>query len=218
MISLWSRRAVFSPANLSNLAAWFRYGQGITETGAGVSQWDDASGNTRHLKQGTDTNRPAKQGDGSILFDGADNFLKCDAFTLNQPFTVYLLAKQVTWTSGDYLFDGNTTNSALLRQRTSSPRLGLFAGTVADVADTTWTLDTYMPVAVVFDGASSVLQINNGVSNTVNPGAQNAAGFTLGSAPAATNPANIQVKEVVIYAAAHDASTRAQVNAYLATL
>ncbi len=39
-------------------AAWFRAGTGITVTGSGVSQWDDQSGNARHLKQGTDANRP----------------------------------------------------------------------------------------------------------------------------------------------------------------
>ncbi len=39
-------------------AAWFRANTGITVTGLGVSQWDDQSGNARHLLQGTDANRP----------------------------------------------------------------------------------------------------------------------------------------------------------------
>jgi hypothetical protein len=75
----------FQPNQVANLAAWFRLGVGITETGQGVSQWDDQSGNGRHLKQGTDGARPSKQSDGSILFNGSDEFLKCDAFTFSQP-------------------------------------------------------------------------------------------------------------------------------------
>lgn len=39
---------------------------------------------------------PTLMDDGSILFDGTDNYLKCDAFTLGMPpVTVYMLAKNI---------------------------------------------------------------------------------------------------------------------------
>ena len=66
----------FRPQNLPNLAVWGRFNIGITVVGAGVDTWADQSGNGRDLLQTTDTNRPSKESDGSILFDGVDNTLK----------------------------------------------------------------------------------------------------------------------------------------------
>jgi hypothetical protein len=108
-------------------AAWFRYGTGITITGSGVSQWNDQSGNGRHLLQATDANRPQKQADSSILFDGVAYFLKCNAFTLPQPVSLYLLMKQVTWTAGTGICDGNAVSTGLLINRTASPQFALNA-------------------------------------------------------------------------------------------
>lgn len=48
---------------------------GITETGSGVSEWQDRSGNGNHSTQTVDTNRPTVDGSGNVVFDGVDNFL-----------------------------------------------------------------------------------------------------------------------------------------------
>jgi len=108
--------------------AWFRYGVGITVTGAGVSTWADQSGNGRDLLQGTDTNRPALQADSSILFDGVDNFLKTAGFTFNQPETVYVVFKAITFTDGDTILDGNAGNDLRLFQVDPEPGISGFAG------------------------------------------------------------------------------------------
>jgi hypothetical protein len=199
-------------------AAWFKFNQGITVTGAGVSQWDDQSGNARHLKQGSDTNRPAKQSDGSILFDGVDNYLKCDAFALNQPETVYLLFKQVTWTGTDGVFDGNTLNVMRLYQTNATPQLDMFAG-VSGPSTTGLAVNAYGAVACVFNGVNSVLQVNNNTPATsANNLAGNGGGFTLGANGDNLQFGNIQVKEAIIFAAAHTAAERARVIAYLMQL
>lgn len=44
----------FTPSDISGLKLWTRFNSGITETGSGVSQWDDVSGNGNHLLQGTE--------------------------------------------------------------------------------------------------------------------------------------------------------------------
>ena len=206
----------FLPSDLANLELWTKYNSGITVTGAGVSQWDDVSGNGNHLKQATDTNRPSEEADGSILFDGVDNFLKADAFTLVQPETVYILFKQITWTSGDRPWDGNVSASTTLFQTGTTPSLSLFAG--ATLAEVDLTLDTYGIVSSVVNGASSVLQLNNDSPITGNTGANDMGGYTLGARENAASFANIQVKEVLIYSAAHDATTRAQIIAYLQSI
>lgn len=196
-------------------AAWFRFGTGITVTGAGVSTWADASGNGRDLLQTTDTNRPALQTDGSILFDGADNYLICNAFTLNQPATIYVLFKQVTWTSGDMVFGGQST-SVFLRQTTGSPTLRPVAGTdTLGMNNSGLAVDTYGAVVVVFNGASSLSQVNLGTPISGDAGATNPGGFTLAATSAPTGFGHVQVKEAIIFPAAHDAAQRAQVVGYL---
>ena len=206
----------FNPMSLSP-AAWFKFNTGITVTGSGVSQWDDQSGNGRHLLQGTDANRPTKETDGVITFDGVDNFLKCNAFTLNQPETVYLLGKQVTWTSIDTIMDGNTVNTLRLFQTGTTPQVQINAGTgVATNAN--WTLNTYFPLAVVIDGANSLIHVNGSAATTGNAGAGNMGGFTLGAGGNSTAFAHIQIKEVIIYASAHSSTTRQQVFDYLSKI
>ena len=196
----------------ANLAAWFRFGVGITVTGAGVSTWADQSGNGRDLLQGTDTNRPALQTDGSILFDGVDNFLQTGGFTLDQPETFYLLCNQITWTNNDTFCDGVGGASAIL-QSSVSPNVVAAAGTAS--AEIATTLGAYQVFTAVFNGASGSLQVNNSAGTVENLGTGNAGGLTLGATRAPGNFANIRVKEVILYSAAHNAATRSRVIRYL---
>lgn len=196
-------------------AAWFMFNTGITSATSLVSQWNDQSGNGRHLKQATGTNQPTVQADGSILFDGVDNYLKCDAFTFNQPETIYILGKQVTWTINDRWMDGDTVNSGVIYQNAVTPDLSLFAGDGPAATNAGLAVDTYGVIAAVFNGASSLLQINNGAPTTGNPLTAGLGGFTLGATATPNNYGNIQVKEVILYAAAHDADTRRRVIRYL---
>ncbi|MGB7587490.1 MAG: hypothetical protein WBM00_02150, partial [Solirubrobacterales bacterium] len=80
-----------------SLAAWYRYRIGLTNINGACSEWADQSGNMRPLLQATASNRPTIRSDGSLLFDGVDNYLQA-AFTLVQPFTIYLAFQQVSWT------------------------------------------------------------------------------------------------------------------------
>ena len=205
-----------NPIQALNPAAYFKFNTGITVTGAGVSQWDDQSGNGRHLLQATDTQRPALQGDGSILFDGVDDYLKCNAFTLNQPETVYIRFLPVSWAHGDYVFDGNFINTVALYQNTIAHHYTQHAGAAG--ADGIALAGSYYSMCSLYSGASSVLNIN-GTETTGNPGAANAGGFTLGAHGNVNGGwSNIRVKEVAIFTGTHDAATRAKIISYLNTL
>lgn len=199
----------------ANRVAHYLYGHGITSASDLVSRWDDASGSGNPLLQATGTNQPLRMPDNSILFDGVDNFLKTAAFTLNQPVTIYILFRQVTWTSTDTVFDGDASNTGVLYQTGVTPNLEIFAGAspspITDLA-----LNTYGIVVSVFNGVSSVVQLNQNTPITGNVGASNMGGFTLGvRGDTTTGPSNIQVKEVILYSAAHDAPTRRQIVNYL---
>lgn len=200
----------------ANRAAWYRFNRGITADGAGlVSQWDDASGNDRHLLQATLANRPTQQSDGSILFDGVDKFMNVTV-TLAQPVTLYILFKQVTFTDLDYIFSGDS-GGFHFRQNAPSPGVSIYAG-VADIRTNDLILDTYGIATIVFNGASSILTINNNIATTGNAGASGATLFSLGVDNGGTSYSNIQVKEILIYSVAHDQATRFRVINYLMQL
>ncbi len=188
-------------------------GRDVTLSGSDVVDWGDVSGNSRDLVQGTGANRPTYQSDGSILFNGTDEWLATGTFTLNQPFTVIFVGKQITWTSNDIIFDGFTYQSAMLAQGGVSPQVFPFAGSVGAV-NGNWALDTTAVIQTVFNGASSLTSVN-GTDVAASVGAQNAAGFTLGAGGAGTgNFSNVQIWEVVILAGAASSTVRGYFDAY----
>jgi len=145
----------------------------------------------------------------SLLFDGAAHYMK-STFALNQPETVYIVGKQVTWTLNDVIFDGGAAPCQLL-QNSVTPRRALYAGTAIAAENTSGVIGTTDVICAVFSGASSSLQYNTGAASTGNPGAQNPGGFTIGSSYLGTGFANIQAYEALIYNVAHDAATRANI-------
>lgn len=214
MICHWAQSSGTNAIRALSPAGWYRLGQGITVTGSGVSSWSDQSGNGRDLLQGTDAKRPALQTGGSILFDGTAHALQAALFTMSQPFTWYLLFKQITWTNNDHIANGRAANTALF-QNATTPRIRLFAGSTT-TENPGLAVDTYAVLSAVFNGASSLTQINNAAPVTGDAGANNAGGFTLGADNgAAAGFSNIQVKEVILFTAAHDATQRASVISYL---
>lgn len=205
------------PSQLPGLKLWCRYGQGITVTGSGVSQWDDVSGNGNHLKQATDANRPSKEADGSILFDGIAHFLKADAFTLPQPVSVYLLSKEVTLTINDIVLCGE--NAGVYVQQTASPTgLAINPGTTASSNNASYSADTYSIFSFVFNNTASLVQIDNGSPVVGGAGTTALGGITLGARSTPSLYSNIQAKEVLVFSEAHNAETRAEVIRFLQSI
>ena len=199
----------------SSPEAWYQLNKGQTVTGSGVSTWADQSGNGRDLLQAVDGSRPPLQADGSVLFDGVADFLKASAFTLNQPWTCYMLGKSIVWTLNATFFDGNTNAVGAVYMSAASPNIRQFAG-LATTENANMPIGSYALITSVFNGASSTLQVNNTTAVTSDAGASNAAGFTIGAAGGgAVQFANIQVKEVMVFAGAHNATQQATVKQYL---
>lgn len=208
-----------TPPPSSGQVIWTRRGVGIVGT-TFASQWIDQSGQNNHLNQGTGANQPSIPGDGTLLFDGVLQFMGTGVFTLNQPCTVYLRAKlPTTPTTFAYLTDGQVggggNRCAILFNNSLVP--GLDAGSFA-VGSPALTLNTYSSLAGVFNGASSVIQVDGTSFTTANIGAANPTGFTVGGSGGTTFPLNCRVAEIIVYNVAHDATTRAAVIAYLNTV
>lgn len=205
-------------ARIVNLrpSAWYRSGRGYTVGAANaVSMWSDFTSNARHVLQSTGANQPILQADGSLLFDGTNDFMQI-AFTLVQPTTLYMLVKQSTWTSGDIFCDGFTASSGQILQTGSTPSLSISAGTTA-CANAGLALATYGVLSAVFSGTQSTLAVNKGApaAAATTAGTTPMAGFTLGGDSSGANNANMQVKEILIFQASHNQTTQYQVINYL---
>jgi len=196
-------------------AAWYRYGVGITSAGSLVSAWADQSGNGRNLLQATGTNQPTLDTDNSILFDGVDNWMAA-LYTRNQPRTCYLLFKQVTWTNDDRIMDGGTAGGGamILAQAPATPNIAVNAGAAFGANGP--ALGAFAVVAVVYNNAASLIQVNNNAAQTGTAGSNSANGLTLAATRSGGSGwANVAFKEVIDFPAAHDAATRARVIRYL---
>src|SRR5688500_9914814 len=193
----------------------YRLNQGITVTGAGVSQWDGAIG-AHHLTMTTDANRPSKQLGGEIRFNGTTHRLNTAAWVQAQPITVCLLGKQITHTAFEAIFD--TVPRMLLMQTGVSPQLELYAGTGFAAPNSNLTLDTYKGIICVFDGAGSLIHVEGSAPTTGNPGTGGIGQFFLGSDSSGTGQSNIEVKDIIIYDRALDATERQAVFDYWAAL
>lgn len=197
-------------------AAWYRYGIGLTDAGAGAcSAWADQSGNARNLTAAGSA-RPTIQADQSLLFDGVANSMTTGAFTFNQPATIYVLGRQVTWTSNDFWFDGIGGARMGVSQSATTPNIRCFAG-ASTFENNGLSLNSYGVITALFNGASSGCFVNGAGPALSDAGAGNAGGIILGSSNT-FGFGNIQVKEVILFPAAHDAATRAIVITYLAAV
>lgn len=200
----------------TNLAAWYRFGAGITSSGGFASAWADQSGFGRNLTQGTGAAQPAVNGDGSLLFNGTSHFMQA-TFTLNQPYTVCMLVRQVTWTSNDVFFSGATAGVGV-QQRTASPQIFL-SGSANVASNSNLAVNTYGAVVSVWNAASSVLRVNNTTETTGNPGVVVPGGITLAAQFNGLSLfGNVEVKEVVVFSEALDVTRRAAMAAYLASV
>lgn len=180
-----------------------------------VSRWNDRLGSGNDLLQATGTNQPKWFLTDGILFDGIDNYMQA-IFTFNQPEMIYMVIKQVTWTLNDHLLDGGTNFKAELYQSSITPDLKAYAGTSSGT-NSNLVLNTYGIIRLLFNGASSKLQINETSSVTGNFGALNMGGITVGSRGDGTaSYSNCQIKEMIFRKVADGASDETAIYNYLA--
>ena len=200
----------------ASLAAWYRLGKGVTNVAGLCSSWYDYSGNQRPLLQATAGNRPSINSDGSLTFDGVDNYMQA-TFALVQAFTVYLAFMPLGDTNNDVVFDG-VTGTTTLSQDTSAGTYDINAGTALAYTGTILA-NTKAVIGCVFNSTASVIQAGNGAATETVTGAantNNAGGITLGASQAPGSYSNIRVYEMAVFSAAHDAAQRLQMLRYMA--
>lgn len=177
-----------------NTMGWFEYQTGITKDGSNhVTRWNDALLSGRDLQNGNGTPHHGANG---ILFDGIADALYSNAFVLIQPIELYLVVRQVTWTNNETFFDGIGAYTGCVQQYSSTPNIYAYAGGLYPL-NPNLAINTWGIVRVVFNGASSEIQVDATASVTGNFGAGNMGGLTLGALGNITAFGNVEYKEVL---------------------
>jgi hypothetical protein len=194
---------------------WYIYDDvdSITQDGShNVSEWADYldSGNDL-IGSGVGT-MPVWTSDGVDFSVYPNDFLTA-SFTLIQPTEIYLVFKNIEWSSSWYIFDGYTADSGSLYEDGTTPQIIAYAGTGSSSISP--TLGTWCIVRVVFNGASSKLQLNNNAAVTGNWGAANMGGIRLGGYSGGGYCSSIIVKELIIRNVADSSSDEAEIITYL---
>lgn len=206
----------FTPDQIQNLAAWYRFNTGITQAGGFASAWADQSGNGRNLVQASGANQPSVNPDGSLLFNGTSQTMRV-LFTLPQPATVCVLAKPISWTSQDRLWSGAGGASWPRVQQTASNSTVQYANT-SGTAAVAYTNNVYSVFLGVANNTASIISINN-TERTGGSGTTALDGFTLcASGLGGAAFGNFEVKEVVVYSFALNLWQRRLMTRYLAML
>jgi hypothetical protein len=217
----------------------------ITESGGSVSQWNDKSGNNRHVTQGTGIKQPTtgsetKNGRNVIVFDGTNDELTGATSALARnvaALTIYIVYKfNISPTTARALLSiqgGGASPSvrfivdggAVSERYRAGGRSGDGGAGFIEQASTTATNTTdYRTQTAVANYAGNNLELFIGSdsegsvaffgTNTANT---DSVRFRVGAAstdtPVFFAPANIA--EMVVFHAAHDATTRGNVWTYL---
>lgn len=175
-----------------------------TTVATGVSNWIGTI-NGRDMAQAVGGSQPAlgidADGRAIITFDGAAHNLKTANFTYGQPVTLFFVGRSVSWTINDGILDGNSVNSGVVAQLTSTPNIACYAGTTSSL-NGDYAIGVNSVLTIVINGANSRLQVNKNTAVTGNFGSKNMNGFTLGARGDGTFPANIVAYDMILYSAA----------------
>lgn len=174
---------------------WYEFNEdNVTLVGdTAVSQWDDLSGNERHLVQANTLYQPEWSEDGIVFSLG--HLLKTGSFSSSQPVFIYAVIRQDTWVANEYIFTNYNNANIYFQQRTATPQVRITAGS-ASGNNSQMSVGTFYIVRILFNGASSKLQINNTTATTGDFGANAMDGLGIPSS-ATTTGASSTIKAFI---------------------
>jgi len=192
----------------------------FTLDGTSVDQWDDKSGNARHVLNGNaDATRPTYDiNTGRVTFTAADNtFLQSAAFAggdLLQPITTFVVYKLIGALHTDQVIFAGINSYIWIYSKHSTFRI--FGG--VSVLDNIATNANDNIHTVLFNRGASKYWINGGNLVSGNPGANTLDGVTLGSRGNNLAASNLdgEICEVIVFNADISDVDRDKITGYLA--
>lgn len=184
-----------------------------------VSAWADQSGTGNHALQATAAFQPLYLPSGGIknlpfvAFDGSNDYLRA-SFALAQPVTLYAVLKpRTSQVFPETYLDGVVGNDMRFLDNTTDTLM--FAGVGFDPAITSAGTGWHW-FECVYNGASSTLTRDDGVTDTGNAGAASPNGVTLGAfGSVAAGWSDVDMTEIIIYNRTLTAAEKTAVQSYL---
>lgn len=209
----------YDPLSIAGCQAWYDFADPttITQSSNKVSQANDKSGNGRNLTQATGANQPTwgkayLNGKRYLLF-AANHFMVSSAITLAQPITIIVLVLDSAAGASQANIVARDSVQFLYRRST-----GAWAF-YADSAEqgTTATDGNLHRLSAVFNGASSVLYLDNASITSANPGSGgfSTQAISVGGLSGGTALWQGDIGEILIYNTALSASDRYNIDQYL---
>lgn len=201
----------YDPATDSAVLQWF-YAPGNYNASTGT--WTASKGT--NATQGTSGSRPtvasaALNGKDVVRFDGSDDYVSTTSFAaeFSQPYTIAIVFKQFTTSSGPTIFDGINASKRAQFGNYPSSTFNFYAGSADRSMGSTAT--TYTSLLFEVNGASSRYRFNGAGWTTLSgtPGANALSGIVLGAAIGGVLPAQCDIAEVLIRTGTIDSTTEA---------
>jgi len=170
----------FNPNFDGNLLAWY---DGDTLTTDPVGTWSDSSGNGNNLSlfNGPTIINNGLNNHDTLQFDGISQYGKTLTPVTNQPYSMYLVFKEITWVNNNAVFDdGISFTFRYLWMTGGSPNLNFFAGNNITL-NPSFILNNFNILTCVANTVNSEVRTNNNVAVVGNAGAFNGQGLTIGS-------------------------------------
>ena len=203
----------------NNAVVTYAAGQVSTATlvdGDAVSQWDDLSGNLRHLLQASASLRPlykvnVQNGKPIVRFDGVDDYMQV-TFATTSPMSTFFAGRMdnAQGNNNGYFYDGTTANNRLLSNFLTQTSVAAFAGVLLSTTAANNVFNSY----VVVYGPSGIINVN-GTETGGDLGTQAGNGITIGATAGPPDLfANCYIGEMGLTVGALTQATRAQLLAY----
>lgn len=206
------------PPPSANLIGWWKSDTEVfTDTGFttpatasndAVKGWKDQSGAGNHLTEAT--NAPTLQlaqvnGKPSVRFDGVNDKLAA-AFTLDRPFTYFLVVKQITFTGNDHYVSGYSGDNFALTQDWSggTPYIALWNGSTNTRPNGDLSVGAWGLIQAYCSNASpySTMKVNAGSYDPSSGGSAASlarGGVTVAAHPSGTAFGNVEFAEILLY-------------------
>ena len=209
----------FSPLSIAGLQFWIDSSDGSTFTyssGVEVSQWNDKSGNARHVSQGTVGKQPSRNTTrnslDTVAFTAANgDELLSGAISMTRPVTVFGVTRYSDInTSSHVIMRLGTLGSVYTNTGNFKMWSGLSINAGAD--DALWHYFTW-----VFNGASSSIRKNGSLAVSGNTGANTTAIDIVVGSDLGVSYWDGDIAEILIYNSVLGTIDRDNVEAYLAS-
>lgn len=190
--------------------------------GDAVVAWIDLSGNANHLTSPTSGKRPKYKtniinSNPAVLYDGIDDVSCNSGLVISQPVTIFMTF-YATNAEGSTLrlYYGYTTPASYGGTDVTPNPDEYFINSGSSLTGGTFPKNTWTPIIVVLNGASSVLYQNGTSVLSGNPGSNGTDGICYATSNAAAFPFAGYFGEIGVYNKALNATEIAGLNTYLA--